>query len=359
MKSIGKQQEYFQQEKAREENNKRLADQEAAAADEVVELEEEQMVSIASSAVLFKADQLGQLDQKNIGDSVADGNQDNVEKELDSSSETSNDQVIHVVEQRQDHEQDDKEQDDNGLLGETIGVDYREAYGSPETLPRVVIVVDELADLMLTVGREIEELLTRLAQKARAAGIHLILATQRPSVDVITGLIKANFPSRVSFKVASRIDARTVLDNSGAERLLGNGDMLFLSPGAEAPKRLHSPFVSDQEVHQVVSWWREQGAPEYDPYIQKMIERFESEEAETGSGESSLTVGEVDPLYDQAVSFVIEKGFASTSMVQRVFRIGYNRAARIVETMEKEGVVGPADGAKPRQVLVGGGANAV
>ncbi len=224
-------------------------------------------------------------------------------------------------------------------------------YGGQEPLPRIVIVVDELADLMLTVGREIEELLTRLAQKARAAGIHLILATQRPSVDVITGLIKANFPSRISFKVASRIDARTVLDNSGAERLLGQGDMLFLSPGAESPKRLHSPFVSDQEVHDVVEWIRSQGEPDYDPRIEAMIEKIEAMESSSAAG-GPEGEEEYDPLYDQACNLVMEKGFASTSMVQRVFRIGYNRAARILETMEREGVVGPADGAKPRQVLV-------
>jgi len=218
-----------------------------------------------------------------------------------------------------------------------------------ETLPRIVIVVDELADLMLTVGREIEELLTRLAQKARAAGIHLILATQRPSVNVITGLIKANFPSRISFKVASRIDARTVLDTSGAEKLLGQGDMLFLSPGAGRPKRLHSPFVSDKEVHDVVEFLRGQGRPDYDSQIESMIERFEQQEAQ-GTGPDGAPE-EYDALYDQAVQYVVEKGMASTSMIQRIFRIGYNRAARILETMERDGVVGPADGARPRQIL--------
>ncbi len=225
--------------------------------------------------------------------------------------------------------------------------------GTLEKLPRIVIVVDELADLMLTVGREVEELLTRLAQKARAAGIHLILATQRPSVNVITGLIKANFPSRISFKVASRIDARTVLDSSGAEKLLGQGDMLYLSAGAGRPKRLHSPFVSDAEVHQVVEWIQAQGAPDYDARIEQAIERLDQQEAQQGEGGDSPS-GEYDPLYDQAVNLVIEKGLASTSMVQRVFRIGYNRAARILETMERDGVVGPADGAKPRMVIGSG-----
>lgn len=220
-----------------------------------------------------------------------------------------------------------------------------------EPLPRIVIIVDELADLMLTVGREIEELLTRLAQKARAAGIHLILATQRPSVNVITGLIKANFPARISFKVASKIDARTVLDTSGSEKLLGQGDMLFMSPTVGRLKRLHSAYVSDQEVHKVVTWIKSQGEAEYDPKIEEVIERFERGE-DQGGGDMMDMGGEIDPLYDQAVNLVLQKGAASTSLVQRYFRIGYNRAARIIEMMEHEGVVGPADGAKPRQILV-------
>jgi hypothetical protein len=223
--------------------------------------------------------------------------------------------------------------------------------GELQPLPRIVIVVDELADLMLTVGREVEELLTRIAQKARAAGLHLILATQRPSVNVITGLIKANFPARISFKVASKIDARTVMDTSGAEKLLGQGDLLFSSPALGGVKRLHSPFVSDKEVHDVVDWLNSQGAPDYDPGIEKMITKIE--ESDVGSGTGAPGDDEYDVLYDQAVHLVVEKGFASTSMVQRVFRIGYNRAARILEVMERDGVVGPADGAKPRQVLVG------
>lgn len=238
----------------------------------------------------------------------------------------------------------DREQE----LADIAGVGNVEGASKHLPLPRLVIIVDELADLMLTVGREVEELLTRLAQKARAAGIHLILATQRPSVDVITGLIKANFPSRISFQVASRIDARTVLDTSGAEKLLGQGDMLFMDPSSAGVRRLHGAFVSDREVQDVVEWIKDQGAPGYDRSIQEMINRLEEQDAKTASGE--LPEGEQDPLYDQAVSIVVEKGHASTSMVQRVFRIGYNRAARILEAMEREGVVGPADGAKPRQV---------
>jgi len=229
--------------------------------------------------------------------------------------------------------------------------DPREFVGEVLTkLPHIVVIVDEFADLMLTVGREVEELITRLAQKARAAGIHIILATQRPSVNVITGLIKANFPSRISFKVASRIDSRTVLDGSGAERLLGHGDMLFVSSGAGRPKRLHGAFVSDNEVHQVVKWWRSQGAPDYDPQIEEMIQKLDENDGAGGAGSPDAEF-DFDPLYDQALNVVVEKGQASTSMIQRVFRIGYNRAARILEMMEREGVVGPADGAKPRQIL--------
>lgn len=238
----------------------------------------------------------------------------------------------------------------NGSARDQVILPQLELSGLEQPLPRIVIVVDELADLMLTVGREIEELLTRLAQKARASGIHLILATQRPSVNVITGLIKANFPSRISFQVASRIDARTVLDVSGADKLLGHGDMLFLAPGAGRVKRLHGAFVSDKEVHDVVEWIKRQGPPDYDRDIETMIKRLE--EQEQGGGSGLEYESEYDPLYDQATRLVVEKGLASTSMIQRAFRIGYNRAARILETMEREGLVGPPDGAKPRAVLI-------
>jgi S-DNA-T family DNA segregation ATPase FtsK/SpoIIIE len=218
-----------------------------------------------------------------------------------------------------------------------------------ERLPKILIVIDELADLMLTAGRDIEELITRLAQKARAAGIHLLLATQRPSVDVITGLIKANFPARISFRVSSRIDSRTILDTMGAERLLGKGDMLFLRPGAHHLQRVHGAFVSDREVRRVTSFLRDTCAPEYDVDVMEMCEKALEENG------ASLEPGDIDtsdPLYDKAVQLVLERGQASTSMVQRAFRIGYNRAARIVDTMEQEGIVGPQDGAKPRQVIV-------
>lgn len=222
-------------------------------------------------------------------------------------------------------------------------------------LPKLVIVIDELADLMLTVGREIEELITRLAQKARAAGIHLIVATQRPSVDVITGLIKANFPARLSFRVSSRIDSRTILDAMGAEKLLGKGDMLFMLPGAVPLKRVHGAFVSDQEVQRVVQSLKSQCAPKYDDAIVAACEKALTEETGStdgnGEGGSGGESEDFDPFYDKAVELVVEKGQASTSMIQRAFRIGYNRAARIIEMMEREGVVSKMDGVRPREIL--------
>jgi S-DNA-T family DNA segregation ATPase FtsK/SpoIIIE len=223
-------------------------------------------------------------------------------------------------------------------------------------LPKLVIVIDELADLMLSVGREIEELITRLAQKARAAGIHLIVATQRPSVDVITGLIKANFPARLSFRVSSRIDSRTILDSMGAEKLLGKGDMLFMLPGAVPLKRIHGAFVTDAEVQKVVGSLKSNCPPQYDEAIIAACDKAMSEGTgeEQGAGGDDGFGGESDhdPFYDKAVELVIEKGQASTSMIQRTFRIGYNRAARIIEMMEREGVVGKMDGVRPREVIV-------
>jgi DNA segregation ATPase FtsK/SpoIIIE, S-DNA-T family len=209
-----------------------------------------------------------------------------------------------------------------------------------EKLPRIVIIVDELADLMMTVGRDIEESITRLAQKARAAGIHLILATQRPSVDVITGLIKANFPARISFQVTSRVDSRTILDSIGAEKLLGNGDMLYLPPGTARITRLHGAFVSDQEVRKVMKFIKEQARPNYRPEVLEVKKEIEAAAADE----------EYDEMYDQAIAIVTETQQASISMIQRRLRVGYNRAARMIEQMERDGVVGPADGAKPREV---------
>jgi S-DNA-T family DNA segregation ATPase FtsK/SpoIIIE len=212
-----------------------------------------------------------------------------------------------------------------------------------EKLPYLVIIIDELADLMMVSGRELEEYITRLAQMARAAGIHMILATQRPSVDVITGVIKANFPSRVAFKVSSKHDSRTILDTIGAEHLLGNGDMLFIPPGLSKQIRVHGAFVSDQEVQRVVQHLKDQGKPVYNEEIMNMKVPSAGMEEEGG---------EADELYDQAVSIVTETRQASISMVQRRLRIGYNRAARLIEQMEADGIVSPPMGSKGREVLV-------
>jgi S-DNA-T family DNA segregation ATPase FtsK/SpoIIIE len=195
---------------------------------------------------------------------------------------------------------------------------------------------------MMVAQRNVEESLTRLAQMARASGIHLILATQRPSVDVITGIIKANFPTRVSFQVSSKVDSRTILDQLGAERLLGQGDMLFMPPGTTKLQRIHGAFVSDREISRIVSFIRKQETPVYDESIQKF-------KAETQEGEKAE--GDADEKYDEAVELVTELGQASVSLVQRYLKVGYNRAARMIERMEKEGVVGPSDGVKPRKVL--------
>jgi S-DNA-T family DNA segregation ATPase FtsK/SpoIIIE len=212
----------------------------------------------------------------------------------------------------------------------------------PRSLPYLVIVIDELADLMLVSSRDTEEYLIRLAQKARASGIHLIVATQRPSVDVITGLIKANFPTRVSYQVSARADSRVILDAMGAERLLGMGDLLFMPPGTSRLKRIHGPYVSDEEVSRVTEYLKAQAAPEYEAGITEMKEQ-EEEVAENG---------EKDEKYADAVELVAETRNASISMLQRRLRVGYNRAARMIETMEKEGLIGPSDGIKAREVYV-------
>jgi S-DNA-T family DNA segregation ATPase FtsK/SpoIIIE len=201
-----------------------------------------------------------------------------------------------------------------------------------------VIVIDELADLMMVVGKKIEELIARLAQKARAAGVHLILATQRPSVDVITGLIKANIPTRISFQVSSKIDSRTILDQMGAEALLGQGDMLYLAPGTGLPMRVHGAFVSDDEVHRVVEYLKTQGEPNY---IEGILEggSLGDEGSNLDGSPAGGGDGESDPMYDQAVAIVLQHRKASISLVQRHLRIGYNRAARLLEQMEKSGLV--------------------
>jgi len=215
-------------------------------------------------------------------------------------------------------------------------------------MPLIVVVIDELADLMMVVGKKVEELIARLAQKARASGIHLVLATQRPSVDVITGLIKANIPTRVAFQVSSKIDSRTILDQMGAEALLGQGDMLYMPPGTGYPMRIHGAFVSDQEVHKVVNYLKAQGEPNY-------IDGILSNEAEEGgadfTGGSAEKGGEVDPLYDEAVGIVLKTRRASISAVQRQLRIGYNRAARLIEDMERAGLVSAMQSNGNREVL--------
>jgi S-DNA-T family DNA segregation ATPase FtsK/SpoIIIE len=216
-------------------------------------------------------------------------------------------------------------------------------------MPLIVVVVDELADLMMVTGKKIEELIARIAQKARAAGIHLILATQRPSVDVITGLIKANIPSRIAFQVASKIDSRTILDQMGAEALLGQGDMLYLPPGTGYPQRVHGAFVSDAEVHRVVEHLKAQGEPQY---IEGILE------GGTVSSDGDDTAGvdgpdaESDPMYDQAVQIVLKTRRPSISLVQRHLRIGYNRAARLIEQMERAGLVSAMQTNGNREVLV-------
>ena len=216
------------------------------------------------------------------------------------------------------------------------------------TLPHIVVVIDELADLMMVVGKKVEELIARLAQKARAAGIHLILATQRPSVDVITGLIKANIPTRIAFQVSSKIDSRTILDQMGAEALLGQGDMLYLPPGTGLPMRVHGAFVADDEVHRVVDYLKKIGPPQYDDAI---LAGGAADASEVGAGETAGGNAEADPMYDQAVDIVLKNRRPSISLVQRHLRIGYNRAARMIEAMEQAGLVSPMNAAGNREVL--------
>ncbi|MFN3534766.1 MAG: DNA translocase FtsK [Desulfatiglandales bacterium] len=215
----------------------------------------------------------------------------------------------------------------------------RSGVGEGEILPYIVIIIDELADLMIVSSKEVEDSIARLAQMARASGIHLILATQRPSVDVLTGLIKANFPARISFQVSSKVDSRTILDRIGAERLLGEGDMLFMPPGVGRLLRIHGAYVSEDEVQRVTDYLRSQARPNY------QISLLEPEESDTDNSEL-----EADEKYQEAVDLVIRTGQASISMIQRRLRVGYNRAARMIELMEKQGIVGPSDGIKPREV---------
>ncbi|WP_198136713.1 DNA translocase FtsK [Herbaspirillum seropedicae] len=244
--------------------------------------------------------------------------------------------------------------DEAAARGEKIPNPFSLTPDAPEPLeklPTIVIVIDELADLMMVVGKKVEELIARLAQKARAAGIHLILATQRPSVDVITGLIKANIPTRVAFQVSSKIDSRTVLDQMGAESLLGHGDMLFLPPGSGYPQRVHGAFVSDEEVHRVVEYLKSFGEPRY---IEEILAPPISEDTAQADMFANGEGGdpEADPLYDEAVAFVLKTRRASISSVQRQLRIGYNRAARLVEQMETAGVLSAMSRNGSRDILV-------
>ena len=267
---------------------------------------------------------------------LEDGEEGEEEYELEEGEEAEGEEEEGEIEAGEEEEEEEEEECETAEEEEE-GLEH-------EHLPRIIVIVDELADLMMVVGREVETSITRLAAKARAAGIHLVLATQRPSVDVITGLIKANFPARVSFKVTARPDSRTILDSIGAERLLGNGDMLFMAPGTSYLKRLHGAYVTDREAGAVVKFLKKQGDPEY---MMELLEAPSTEGGEDGDEEF------FDELYDKAVDLVLEHGQGSTSWVQRKLGIGYNRSARIMEHMEREGVVGPADGSRPRKVLAG------
>jgi S-DNA-T family DNA segregation ATPase FtsK/SpoIIIE len=228
----------------------------------------------------------------------------------------------------------------------SLFADQDETADDLRPLPYILVLIDELADLMMLEGRNVEESVTRLAQMARAVGMHLVLATQRPSVDVITGLIKANFPARISFRVATRVDSRTILDVMGSEHLLGKGDMLFLPPGSSRLTRVHGAFVSENEINRVVDFWKQQATPEYD---QSFLIAPPTDDDETAEGE--IAGVDQDPMYEEAVRLVLQLGKASTSTLQRHLRLGYGRAARILDLMQRDGIIGPPDGSKPREVL--------
>jgi S-DNA-T family DNA segregation ATPase FtsK/SpoIIIE len=238
----------------------------------------------------------------------------------------------------------------NRLFDDTPSLFSEQATSDEGPIPKIVIIIDELADLMMLDGNNVEESITRLAQMARAVGIHLVLATQRPSVDVITGLIKANFPARVSFRVATKVDSRTILDANGAESLLGRGDMLYLPSGSARVHRLHAPYVTEKEIEAVVEFWKAQGQAQYQ---EKFLElpKEDREGAAEGGDSGEVSADDNDPLFNDAVRLVIEFGKASTSLLQRRLRIGYGRAAHLIDLMERDGIVGAADGPKPREVL--------
>ena len=239
----------------------------------------------------------------------------------------------------------------NRLFDDTPSLFSEEATADEGPIPKIVIIIDELADLMMLDGHNVEESITRLAQMARAVGIHLVLATQRPSVDVITGLIKANFPARVSFRVATKVDSRTILDANGAESLLGRGDMLYLPSGSARVHRLHAPYVTEKEIAAVVEFWKAQGVAQYQEKFLETPKEDREGSAADGDDSGEISADDNDPLFNDAVRLVIEFGKASTSLLQRRLRIGYGRAAHLIDLMERDGIVGAADGPKPREVL--------
>ena len=218
-------------------------------------------------------------------------------------------------------------------------------------MPYIVIIIDELADLMMVAAKEVEDSILRITQKARAAGMHLIVATQRPSTEVITGLIKANIPSRISFAVGSGIDSRTILDQTGAEKLLGKGDMLFLPIGVNVPTRIQGSFINDDEIKRIIDFTVEQQKAQYDDKMMN-LDSVDTSSNSSGLADMEGTTDEDDPLYNDIVQFVIETQKASASLLQRKFKLGYNRAARIVDLLEERGIIGPQNGSKPREVLV-------
>jgi S-DNA-T family DNA segregation ATPase FtsK/SpoIIIE len=239
----------------------------------------------------------------------------------------------------------------NRLFDDTPSLFSDQTNPEDGPIPKIVIVIDELADLMMLDGNNVEESITRLAQMARAVGIHLVLATQRPSVDVITGLIKANFPARVSFRVATKVDSRTILDANGAESLLGRGDMLYLPSGSARVHRLHAPYVTEKEIEAVVEFWKAQGQAQYQEKFLETPKEDREVSSDGGDGSGEISADDNDPLFNDAVRLVIEFGKASTSLLQRRLRVGYGRAAHLIDLMERDGIVGAADGPKPREVL--------
>ena len=256
--------------------------------------------------------------------------------------------IVREMEKRYDKFADEKVKNIEGYNDKIAGLIKK----NPEDMtlhlmPYIVVIIDELADLMLVASKEVEDSIMRITQMARAAGIHLIVATQRPSTDVITGVVKANIPSRISFAVASSIDSRTILDMTGAEKLLGKGDMLYKPMGENVPIRIQGNFISDAEIERVISYVCKQQVAQYDESITKM-ETQESHDPVNRDGKEEYD----DPLYNEIVDFAIETGKISASLIQRRFRLGYNRAARIVDLLEERGIIGPPNGSKPREVLV-------